>query len=60
MQAPKTVTVQTALKVLLLVLNCPSDFTGDKVEREVSYPKSLDLYTRLSLIEDHLCVPSRL
>lgn len=60
MQAPKTLTVQTTLKVLLLVLNCLSDSIGDKVDREVSYPKSLGLYTRLSLIEDHLYVPSML
>lgn len=41
--ALKTLTVQTAPKVLLLVLNRFSDFTGDKVDRKVSYPESLDL-----------------
>lgn len=42
MQAPKSLTVQITLKVLLMVLNRLSDFTGDKVAREVSYLKSLD------------------
>ncbi|CAO2582576.1 Ubiquitin carboxyl-terminal hydrolase 17-like protein E [Lemmus lemmus] len=41
--ASKTLTIQTAPKVLLLVLNRFSDFTGDKVDRKVSYPESLDL-----------------
>lgn len=60
MQASKSLPVQTTLKVLLMVLNRLSDFTADKVDREVSHLKSLDLYTCLSLIEDHLCMPSML
>lgn len=42
MQAPKTLTVQTTLKVLM-VLNRLSDFPGNRVDREVSYLKSLEL-----------------
>lgn len=41
--ALKTLVVQTAPKVLMLVLNRFSDFTGDKVDKKVSYPASLDL-----------------
>ncbi|XP_038196734.1 ubiquitin carboxyl-terminal hydrolase 17-like protein A [Arvicola amphibius] len=41
--ASKTLTIQTAPKVLLLVLNRFSVFTGDKVDRKVSYPEFLDL-----------------
>ncbi|XP_049993722.1 ubiquitin carboxyl-terminal hydrolase 17-like protein B [Alexandromys fortis] len=39
--ASKTLTVQDAPKVLLLVLNRFSEFTGDNKTREVSYPESL-------------------
>ncbi|XP_057634753.1 ubiquitin carboxyl-terminal hydrolase 17-like protein B [Chionomys nivalis] len=41
--ASKTLMVQTAPKVLMLVLNRFSVFTGNKVDRKVSYPESLDL-----------------
>lgn len=41
--ASKTLTVQTASKVLLRVLNRFSDFTSDKVGRDVTYLKYRDL-----------------
>ncbi|CAH6787111.1 Usp17lb [Phodopus roborovskii] len=46
--ASKTVTVKSAPKVLLLVLNRFSEFTGDKKDREVSYPESLDFQPYMS------------
>lgn len=46
--ASKTLTVQDAPKVLLLVLNRFSEFTGDNKDREVSYPESLDFQPYVS------------
>ncbi|XP_021508845.1 ubiquitin carboxyl-terminal hydrolase 17-like protein B [Meriones unguiculatus] len=46
--ALKTLTVQTAPKVLLLVLNRFSGFTFDKVDSIVSYPEFLDLQPYMS------------
>lgn len=46
--ASKTLTVQSASKVLLLVLNRFSDFWGSKLKRQVSYPEFLDLQPYLS------------
>ncbi|KAL1763230.1 ubiquitin carboxyl-terminal hydrolase 17 A, partial [Sigmodon hispidus] len=43
-----TLTVEGAPKVLLLLLNRFSDITGAKVDRQVSYPESLDLQPYLS------------
>ncbi|OBS75692.1 hypothetical protein A6R68_17855, partial [Neotoma lepida] len=48
MPASKTLTIETASKVLLLVLNRFSDFMGGKVDRKVSYPESLDLRPYMS------------
>ncbi|XP_038952348.1 ubiquitin carboxyl-terminal hydrolase 17-like protein C [Rattus norvegicus] len=48
MPASKTTKVQTASKVLLLVLNRSYDFGGDKLNRVVSYPEYLDLQPYLS------------
>ncbi|KAL6032089.1 hypothetical protein STEG23_029372 [Scotinomys teguina] len=48
MAASKTLTIETASKVLLLVLNRFSVFTGGKVDRKVSYPESLDLRPYMS------------
>ncbi|XP_006991849.3 ubiquitin carboxyl-terminal hydrolase 17-like protein B [Peromyscus maniculatus bairdii] len=48
MPASKTLTIETASKVVLLVLNRFSDFTGGKVNRHVSYPESLDLRPYMS------------
>ncbi|XP_038181461.2 ubiquitin carboxyl-terminal hydrolase 17-like protein B [Arvicola amphibius] len=46
--ASKTLTVQDAPQVLLLVLNRFSEFTGDNKDREVSYPESLDFQPYVS------------
>lgn len=46
--ASKTTKVQSASKVLLLVLNRSYDFGGDKLNRVVSYPEYLDLQPYLS------------
>ncbi|KAK7822960.1 hypothetical protein U0070_025777 [Myodes glareolus] len=46
--ASKTLTVQDAPKVLLLVLNRFSEFTGDHKDRKVSYPESLDFQPYVS------------
>ncbi|XP_052616119.1 ubiquitin carboxyl-terminal hydrolase 17-like protein B [Peromyscus californicus insignis] len=48
MPASKTLTIETASKVLLLVLNRFSDFMGGKVDRHISYPESLDLRPYMS------------
>ncbi|XP_052616120.1 ubiquitin carboxyl-terminal hydrolase 17-like protein B [Peromyscus californicus insignis] len=48
MPASKTLTIKTASKVLLLVLNRFLDFMGGKVDRHVSYPQSLDLQPYMS------------
>ncbi|XP_028637942.1 ubiquitin carboxyl-terminal hydrolase 17-like protein B [Grammomys surdaster] len=48
MPALKTLMVYSAPKVLLLVLNRFSDFRGEKLNREVSYPEFLDLQPYLS------------
>lgn len=48
MPALKTLTVQTAPKVLLLVLNRFSGFTFDKVDSKVTYPEFLDLQPYMS------------
>ncbi|ERE87753.1 ubiquitin carboxyl-terminal hydrolase 17-like protein E [Cricetulus griseus] len=46
--ASKTLTVKDAPKVLLLVLNRFSEFTGDKKDRKVSYPESFDFQPYIS------------
>ncbi|CAO2611598.1 Ubiquitin carboxyl-terminal hydrolase 17-like protein B, partial [Lemmus lemmus] len=46
--ASKNLTVQDAPKVLLLVLNRFSEFTGDNKDRKVSYPESLDFQPYIS------------
>ncbi|XP_052035334.1 ubiquitin carboxyl-terminal hydrolase 17-like protein B [Apodemus sylvaticus] len=48
MPASKTLKVYSAPKVLLLVLNRFSAFTGNKLDRKVSYPEFLDLQPYLS------------
>ncbi|KAM7321432.1 hypothetical protein ACRRTK_019524 [Alexandromys fortis] len=55
--ASKTLTVQTASKVLLMVLNRFSDFMGDKEDRDVTVTCK---HARQSLIEGHLGTPSML
>lgn len=55
--ASKTLTVQTASKVLLMVLNRFSDFMGDKEDRDVTVTFK---HACQSLIEDHLGTPSML
>ncbi|XP_040587443.1 ubiquitin carboxyl-terminal hydrolase 17-like protein B [Mesocricetus auratus] len=46
--ALKSLTVQSASKALVLVLNRFSDFTGGKTNRKVRYPESLDLRPYMS------------
>ncbi|XP_021054269.1 ubiquitin carboxyl-terminal hydrolase 17-like protein C [Mus pahari] len=48
MPASKTLRVYSAPKVLLLVLKHFSGFTGNKLDRKVSYPEFLDLKPYLS------------
>lgn len=48
MPASKTLKVYSAPKVLLLMLNRFAGFTGNKVDRKVSYPEFLDLKPYLS------------
>ncbi|XP_069891442.1 ubiquitin carboxyl-terminal hydrolase 17-like protein 6 [Dipodomys merriami] len=46
--ASKTLTLQSASKVLILVLKRFSSWTGDKVDKEVHFPESLDMQPYMS------------